>query len=414
MKTVGLITEYNPFHLGHKYHISEAKRITGADKCIVVMSGNYVQRGAASFADKYTKTMVALNGGADIIIELPYCFACSSAEYFAYSAVTILDRLNITDFLCFGAEHDDIKLLYSIGEILVNEPASFKERLKTYLKTGLSFPSAREHALKDYLSSTSPNINTAYLESVLSSPNNILGIEYIKAVIKRKSNIKPVALKRINAGYHEKDSDKRFYSATAIRENNNIRETLGEIDKSYLDTYQKTYPLEADDFSTILGSSLINHINNNTLCNIWGITDTLENKIKNSIYEYTDFTSFIKLLKTKDLSYTNIARCLLHCMLNTEKSQMKTYMDNNICDFIKVLGFRKESADILKRISESSHMSILTKLSDKDKILNNIGEHNKTLLYNWIVADDLYRMTAVNKYKYISKNEYTSKLITLP
>ena len=276
MKTVGLITEYNPFHLGHKYHIEQAKKLTGADTAIVIMSGNYVQRGAPSFADKYTKAKVALNNGADLIIELPYCFACASAEYFAYAAVSILDRLNIVDYLCFGAENDDISLLYDIAKILSNEPPEFKVLLKKHLKTGISFPAARQLALDTFTNASCANIT--------ASPNNILGIEYIKALIRRKSSIKPFALKRINADYHSTDNDSRFYSATAIRENSNIKNSLSDIDALYLETYEKTYPVMADDFSLILGTALNRHLHSGSLENIFGVTDTLANKLSHNIY----------------------------------------------------------------------------------------------------------------------------------
>ncbi len=404
MKSVGLITEYNPFHLGHKYHIEKAKELTGADVCIVIMSGNYVQRGTPSFVDKYTKTRVAINNGANIVIELPFCFACSGAWYFAYSAVTILDKLNITDYICFGSEYGDIELLYNIAAILENEPDNFKSYLKNYLKTGISYPAARQKALEDCC-------NIPDIKNILGSPNNILGIEYIKALIKRNSTIKPVTFKRINAGYHDTDITARLYSATAIRENSNIFHTLNNIDSLYKDTYEKTYPVAPDDFSLLVGESLIDHIRNDTLGDVFGMTNPLKNKITNNIDNYTGFTSFIHRLKSKNLSHTAIARALLHCMLDTKAAQMEIYMNNDICDFIRVLGFDKNHGSILNQISEKSNMHILTQLSQSEKLLENIPPHNKTLLKEWIKADDIYRLTSSVKYKYHSPNEYKHHII---
>ena len=179
MKVVGLITEYNPFHLGHKYHIEKAKELTNADYCIVVMSGNYVQRGEPSFVDKYTKTTVALSNGADLIIELPIPFACASAEFFATAAVTILDRLGCVNFICFGSECDDLGTLKSLSDILVSEPSEYKNILSEGLKSGLSFPSARALALKKCA-------DIEDIDNIISSPNNILSIEYLKSLKKRK------------------------------------------------------------------------------------------------------------------------------------------------------------------------------------------------------------------------------------
>ena len=405
MTVVGLITEYNPFHKGHKYHIDKAKKITGADYAVVIMSGNYVQRGTPSFIDKYTKTQIALNNGADLIIELPYCFACSSAEYFAYSAVSILDKLNIIDYICFGAENDDISLLYQIAKILVDEPSEYTKHLKELLKTGLPFPLARAKALKHYTIENS--IFTDFDETLIQSPNNILGIEYIKALIKRKSSIKPVTLKRIEADYHDTDVDKRFFSATAIRCSDNILDTLKEIDTSYCESYQKTFPLVPNDFSNSLGYALLTHKGNNSLYDIFGISKDFQNKIENQMYQYKDFLSFAQLLKSKELVLTHINRGLLHVLLNITKQQIDEYLGNDIADFIRVLGFNTSATCLLTNISKKSDMAIITKMADSKKTLTNLPSHNTTLFNNWLFADNLYRQTALNKFEYISSNEFT-------
>ncbi len=416
MKTVGLITEYNPFHLGHKYHIERAKELTGADNSIVIMSGNYVQRGTPSFVDKYTKTRVAINNGADLIIELPFCFACASAEYFAYSAVSILDKLNITDYLCFGSENDDIALLSDIADILSTEPPEYRNALKEYLKSGCSFPLARQNALIDYISKEKPSKSAAdikVIKEIVKSPNNILGIEYIKALKKRNSSIVPVCFKRINAGYHDTDVSTRFYSATAIRENDDLHDTLKSIDAYYMENYNKTYPVLPDLFSGILGASLITHLHHGTLEEIFGVSKDLTDRISNNIDNFIDFTSFTDTLKTKELSHTAISRALLHIMLNITKNDIADYISNDIADYIRVLGFNKKGAGLLGNISKKSDMAILTKMSDSTDLLKDLPSHNKRLFDNWLYADSLYRMTGVNKYNFISQNEFNRKLITL-
>ena len=176
MKVAAIITEYNPFHNGHKFHIEETKRITGADYIIVIMSGNFVQRGEPSIIDKYSRTSMALGNGADSILELPTCYACSSAEYFAYGAISILNKLGIVDYLCFGSECNHIEHMHTIAQILANPTKSFTSYLNECLKKGNSYPKARELALINHFRNNT-DFNSQDIKNIISSPNNILGIE---------------------------------------------------------------------------------------------------------------------------------------------------------------------------------------------------------------------------------------------
>ena len=209
MKIVGLITEYNPFHNGHLYHIKKAKEITGADYAIVVMSGNYVQRGAPAIMPKHLRAEVALEAGADIIFELPVCYACSSAEYFAAGAVSLFEQLNCVDSLCFGSECGNYELLERLARIIADEPEEYRTVLTASLKKGKSFPRARQEALIEYLGDESLNI-------VLEQPNNILGIEYIKALYQKHSPIHTYTIKRMVSGYHDTHLTGPYSSASAI------------------------------------------------------------------------------------------------------------------------------------------------------------------------------------------------------
>ena len=189
MKIVGLITEYNPFHNGHLHHIQEAKRVTGADTVIVVMSGDYVQRGVPAIMPKRIRAEMALRCGASAVFELPVCYATGSAEYFAMGAVSLLDRLGVVDSLCFGSECNDLDALSHVADILSQEPEGYRTLLKSALKKGCSFPAARHSAMLEYTSSAS-------VASLLDDPNNILGIEYLKALKKLNSSIKPFTIRR--------------------------------------------------------------------------------------------------------------------------------------------------------------------------------------------------------------------------
>ena len=205
MRVVGIITEYNPFHNGHKYHIERAKKITGADYVIAVMSGNFVQRGHPSIIDKYARSMMALSNGVDIILELPVCYATSSAEFFALGAVTLLDRLGIVDYICFGSESGDIKVLKKLARLFNNPGEDFQVNIFSYLKEGLSYPAARAKAAAQLLSPNDISSSNPSLIDAISEPNNILGIEYIKALDKINSSMTPITISRKDAHYHDKN-----------------------------------------------------------------------------------------------------------------------------------------------------------------------------------------------------------------
>lgn len=210
MKTVGLITEYNPFHNGHLYHIEKAKELTGADRVIVIMSGDYVQRGTPAVLSKHSRAHMALLNGASVVLELPVCYSCASAEFFAKGAVSVLDGLGCIDALCFGSECGNLEHLTSIAHLLSAEPETYRHHLQSSLKNGMSFPAARCHALKKMT-------GDAYASQILSDPNNILGIEYLKALKKLNSPIVPFTLKREFSGYHDTELHDCSSSASAIR-----------------------------------------------------------------------------------------------------------------------------------------------------------------------------------------------------
>lgn len=175
-KVLGIVAEYNPFHNGHFYHMQESKKITEADSCICVISGNFTQRGEPSIVNKWAKTYMALCCGADLVIELPTIYSISSAENFASGAIKIFDSLKIVTDISFGAECNDLATLNNIANVFYSEPANYKTILNHELKRGLSYPMARENAVLMYLNDIKRYAN------VLSNSNNILAIEYLKAL----------------------------------------------------------------------------------------------------------------------------------------------------------------------------------------------------------------------------------------
>ena len=249
-----IIAEYNPFHNGHKYQLDTCKAQTGADYTIVVMSGDFTQRGAPALLPKHERARMALSAGADLVLELPLYYACGSAEYFANGAVSLLDKLGVVNFLSFGSENGDVKKLTEIAELLQNEPPAYREVLKQALKKGMTYPQARREALlscfprpasladradgsctdtaDDSYPDTAESSLQAALDALLSAPNNILGIEYCRALLMRKSTITPFTIQRLGAAYHASSLSQSELnaSALAIRTALSGKNTLSDAD----------------------------------------------------------------------------------------------------------------------------------------------------------------------------------------
>ena len=279
MNITGIITEYNPFHNGHKFHLEESKKQTKSDGTICIMSGNFVQRGGPAIIDKWKRTELALNNGVDLIIELPTFYAVSSAEFFAKGAVSILNSLNIVNNLFFGSEIGDAKALSEIAKVLVSEDERFQNILKENLSLGLTFAKAREKSLIEYL-------NSSEINNIITSSNNILGIEYIKAILKLNSSINPVALKREGSNYNDKSLSQTFSSATSIREvlknTSNIEDLKNIIP---LESYEVFSKLQEQDYRFTFEEEMFKYIKYKiqTNCvnfnNLYEVTEGLDNKI---------------------------------------------------------------------------------------------------------------------------------------
>lgn len=403
MKIVGLITEYNPFHNGHEYHIKKAKEITGADYCIAVMSGDFVQRGTPAFLPKHLRAQMALHGGCDMIIELPVCYACGSAEYFASGAISILDDLGCVDYICFGSECGDYASLDKIARILVNEPVEFKTNLLNYLKDGYNFPLARQKALEDFL-------DDEKLISIVNEPNNILGIEYIKALLIKESKMKGFTISRKSSAYHDTTLSEQYSSASAIRNIFDCSYTpefdllSGQVSDYSLqilkNEYGKRYPVHIDDFSILLKYKLLNETKK-SLTEYMDITSDLANRIINLRNEFISITQFTELLKTKELTLSRISRCLLHIILNIKNCKPFTNT------YAHVLGFRKNSSELFSILKETSQIPIITKLT----VVDSLNDKQKQILTQDIYSSDLYESIVSNKYQRSFINELTKQIV---
>lgn len=459
MKINGIIAEYNPFHNGHQYHLEESRRLTGSDYTVVVMSGDFVQRGMPALVDKHVRTRMALLGGADLVLELPVLYATASSEAFAAGAVTLLDKLGVITHLCFGSECGNAMLLEQIAAFLSREPEEYRASLKSFLKQGLSFPDARAKALAsqaesekcDKLSSSRSPLPD-HCEELLSSPNNILGIDYIKEIIRRKSSIIPVTVKRIGAGYHELlTSESLKYaeqtsprltdsgnfptddllsgtstadtgipaplSALAIRQAiydgqtpERFRPFIPEEPFMLLKTClaQKT-PLSPDAFSGILYYKLLleQHLGYEKYLDV---SKDLSNRIRNNLSQFTGFGSFCDLLKTKEVTHTRISRCLLHILLNIKQEDMQMGKELDYIPYARVLGFRRSSEALFGELKEHCSVPLITKLADAQKSL---PEDAGRLLKMDILASEIYQGIVYGGTRRTAPNEISTPLVIL-
>ncbi|BCN30485.1 nucleotidyltransferase [Anaeromicropila herbilytica] len=419
MKIVGLIAEYNPFHNGHKYHIEKAKELTNADYAVVIMSGNFVQRGTPAILDKYTRTEIALKNGADLVLELPICYSTASAEFFALGAISTLDKLGIIDSICFGSECGDIEVLTQIAELLINEPPKLSEFITNYMKTGITYPLARTKAIVEYLKMCDNNTfsyDITELEKLLLSPNNILGIEYIKAIKRLNSSIVPTTIKRKDSNFHDTELNNSFSSATAIRKafrENLISTVYSSIPENSVqlleDRYQKTFPILDNDLSLLLKYKLLFE-NTNTLTNYIDVSGGLENRISNLYNQYKDFQDFALLLKTKHLTLTRVTRALLHILLNIRIDTYGTIITSGTIKYARILGFRKESSHLIKSIKNMDQIVLITKMADAKSLLDETGS---ILLDLDVLATDLYNSIVYQKFGYEIKNDYLHEIVII-
>lgn len=404
MKVSGVITEYNPFHNGHKYQLEQIKQETGADYIIVAMSGNFVQRGNPALLDKYTRAKIALSNGADLVLEIPTIYACSSAEYFAQAGVSLLNSTGVVSTLCYGVEEKS-DTISTIANLLNNPTDKYNSKIAFYTKNGDSFPVARKKALLDIM----PDHQKDETERILSTPNNILAIEYEKAL--QKTNIIGHQIIRIGEGYHSTSLNTNFASASAIRDN--IRKNLK--DNASIESIKKCVPettyesltntsdiVFSDDVSGLLYYKLL--ANKATgFIEYADCSEELSSKIINNIYKYESFSQFCGLLKSKNYTYTRISRVLTHILLDIKRNDYSSNLSNSM--YLRVLGFKRDSSALLHEIKEKASVPLITKVADASSILS------PSALYMFdkdIFAADLYSSLKPNSY-----NEYTHPLIII-
>lgn len=409
MQVNGIVAEYNPFHNGHLYQLNDAKKQTGADYTVVVMSGNFMQRGTPALLNKYRRTEMALKNGADLVLELPTLYSVSSAEFFAMGAVSILDKLGVVSHLCFGSESGDIETLRQLAEILAEESEEFTYALKQGLRQGLSYPSARTQALTELY----PELMNC--RDVLALSNNILGIEYLKALKHRNSSMTPITTLRSSSNYGDRLMGSYQSSALALRhaiyDECDILSLSSQMPDSAFEILESTLAssgaMRLDHFSHILHYKLLMEADKG-YTEYLDVSSDLSDRILNHLDQFTSFRNFCDLLKTKDMTYTRISRSLMHILLNIRSTDMELARKEDYVNYARVLGFRKEAEPLLSAIKKNASIPLVTKLADAEKILDHAAFET---LKKELRINSVYESTAALKSGQPMANEYRSPLV---
>jgi len=409
MNVLGIIAEYNPFHNGHLYHLQEAKKLSHADYTIAVMSGNFAQRGNTSLIDKWTKTQMALINGVDLVLELPTIYSISSAENFADGSIKLLNSLKVIDTIAFGTETSDLETLDRIATVLHYEPAEYLSILNHELGKGISYPKARENALLIYLNDIRRYAN------VLSSPNNILAIEYLKALKKHKNHIKPICIKRKSVDYHDLSPNDNFASSSAIRDmllnkrTRYIRNVMPEASYSvFADTINSgKYVMSLSKFQKEILYTL-RKMSLSEIADLPDVTEGLENAIKKASNCCNTLDELISSVKSKRYTQTRIQRILLYALLGIHKKDME--ISYKTTPYVRVLGCNGNGKKLLSAIAHTNpKLPIVT--SVKKFIDNSTNKNLKAMLETDILATNIYTLGFAKESQ--ANLDYTKKIITI-
>jgi len=406
-RVLGIIAEYNPFHNGHLYHLEKSLNDTGCDYSVALITGSFAQRGQTSIVDKWHKAEMALNNGIDLVLELPTIYGISSAENFAEGAIKIFDSLKIVDTISFGAETSNTSALNAIANVLYEEPKEYSSILRHELQKGLSYPKARENAVLMYLN------GVRSFSNILNSPNNILAIEYLKALRKYKSHIIPTCITRQGTGYNDKNISGSFASATAIRElidKNRIADIRKVLpDESFKVLYKQMQngqvvtslkKFEKEIIYTLRKMSI------EEIANLADVSEGLEFLLKKAANSCNTINEFMNIVKTKRYTQTRLQRILLYALLGITKENINNSYRTS--PYIRVLGFNSRGKYLLSEICRiNPYLPVIT--SVKKFMDTNRNKNLKNMLEKDILATNIY--TLAYEYDSWSNLDYTNKIV---
>lgn len=365
MNIVGVICEYNPFHNGHLYHLNKVKELLPDSLVVLVMSSCFTERGEVSFLNKWQKTDIALSYGVDLVIELPFPFATQSADIFAKGAVDILNYLKC-DYLVFGSESNNVDELIKVANLVIDND-EYDKLVKNYMDEGNNYPTALSKALKE--------ITKIHLKT----PNDLLGLSYIKEIIRLKSNMKPITIKRTN-DYHSKELDSEIVSATSIRhallENKDVSRYVPSLTLKYLPSNYNFL----DKYFELLKYQIINNID--SLDKYHTVDEGIDKRIKKYIYISNNLEELIKHIKTKRYTYNRINRMFIHILCNFTKEKASKFKE---IEYLRVLGFTKKGQKYLKKLKKEISIPIITNYSSID---NELLEYEFNISNIYIMLQD--------------------------
>lgn len=364
MNVVGMVVEYNPLHNGHRYHFEQAMAASQADASVIVMSGNFLQRGEPAIVDKWARTRMALAMGVDLVFELPYVYATQHAHWFAFGAISLLNQLPFVTHLCFGSESGDISALLDIAQLIVTEPEPFKRALRDKMKAGWSYPQAYSYALQAMTDKRED------LAEIINKPNNILGLYYLSALIRLKSKIIPLTIKRHKAEYHQKEfNDARIASATSIR-HALFRHAVPDWEE--IRPYVPPYTLSILKEEYERGRGLINwetyypylaHLflaqSADQLREIYEMNEGIEHRIKKHVSSAASAEQLIKAVKTKRYTQNRIQRIFVHTLTQCRKTSIAQLNLAEGPTYLRLLGFSKKGKELLNQYKKSLNIPLI-------------------------------------------------------
>lgn len=367
MRVIGIVAEYNPFHLGHLYQINKIREMYPDSIIIAIVSSCFTQRGDVSIINKWDKTNICLSNGIDMVIELPFFFATQSSDIFARGAISLLNKLNI-DTLVFGTEMDNIDSLKKMAEVQLNDKR-YDDLVKYYLSLGYNYPTSLSKAIKDKL------------DIEINKPNDLLALSYIKQIMLINKDIKVINIKRTN-DYHSKEVNSNIVNASLIREylrdNKNINNFIPSYDTSVL------YNVSINDFFLLLKYQIVNNIDN--LDKFLTVDEGIENRIRKCIRNSNNWNELVKNIKTKRYTYNKINRMFIHILTNLTKEDIK----NINIDYVRVLGFNKKGQSYLNKIKKDIDIPIVTNYKNNISRLFDL-EYRINYIYSIIVDEKLIK-----------------------
>ncbi|UFJ42068.1 nucleotidyltransferase [Brevibacillus humidisoli] len=387
MRTVGLVVEYNPLHNGHHYHLEAARQAAGADACVAVMSGNFLQRGEPALVSKWARAEMALRVGIDLVIELPVPYATANAEVFAHGAISLLDRIGVVDAICFGSESGDIEWMRILAKTLAVEPPEFSQALREELSQGLSYPHAYARAVSRYMS------NLGYENVPIDQPNNILGLNYLLALERIGSPMKALTIRRQKAGYHQETiTDQQIASATALRkllfsEGAVLDEVSPFVPDTTFSILQREFatgagPMNWERFRHPLFHRLL-QLSPDQLAAYHEVEEGIQYRLKQAVQSSSTVQELVSKAKTRRFTWNRLQRILLSILLDLKKGQVEQLRLKEGAPYARILGFSEKGQMLLHEAKRKGRLPLISNARD--------GIH--PMLDLDIVASSLYRLT---------------------